>query len=519
MTKNLSSSKKILSSLFLLIVCFSAVSTQRAQACVAAWAPSGAGTDTCAPLILIEGITTNVNTSATAISTGADAATNLANTGINVAKLSWDTVGKDALEAIGFTVGKKIVDQLTQNTIGWIKGGFHGDASFAVDLNAIALETADSIAGGMVLSLRNISVCEFSATYKDDLVNSVDLSSKKRPYIYNQKATCPFKESYDFKASDFYGATSQTIVQGSGMVTKNLFDWDKFSLALNDGGNPYGLQLITAQEQADREAEAMATKDKKLSWSNGFTDILDTDDCNYPPGTFYTADDFSVGGTGSMTQADADRKNEEMMKDPARVKALQKAHCKTTTPGAIVSDQLTKTLGLNMDRLGLSDNLNKIFATLIDTLTQKTIRGVFGTKDQSVGKVKSSPVGTRPSVVVTVPVVTNVSQTSAKLTSTITYADPSVRVWFLYGLTEANVIQSIANSNLPTNISKAPTALLDTVLLPAPITSTRILLPFSTTITGLYPETTYYFAVIARVGSPVAGDALFTEVTSFQTDQ
>lgn len=504
MTKNLSSSKKVLPSLFLLIVCFSTVDAQRAQACVSATA-LGTGTDLCAPLILIEGITTNVNTSATAISTGADAATNIANTGINAFKLSWDTVGKDALEAIGFTVGKKIVDQLTQNTIGWIKGGFHGDASFAVDLNAIALETADSIAGGMVLSLRNISVCEFSLTYKDDLIDSIDLSAKKRPYIYNQKATCPFKESYGFKASEFYSGTSK-------------FGWDLMGAALNDGGNPYGLQLVTAQEQADREAKAIADKDKKLSWSNGFTDILDTDDCNYPPGTFYTADDFSVGGTGSMTQAEADRKNEEMMLDPARVKALQKAHCKTTTPGKIVSDQLTKTLGLNMDRLGLSDNLNKIFATLIDTLTQKTIRGVFGTKDLSVGNVKSTPVGARPSVVITVPVVTNVTQTGAKLTSTITYADPSVRAWFIYGITEANVLQSIANSKLSTNISRPPVALLDAVLLPAPITSTRILLPFSTTLTGLATSTTYYFAVIARVGSPVAGDVLDTPVTSFATD-
>lgn len=504
MTKNLSSLRKAPASLFLLVVCFSTVNIQQVQACVSATAV-GTGTDFCAPLILIESAKTSAETSATALSTAADATTNAANTGVNVAKLSWDTVGKDALEAIGFTVGKKIVDQLTQNTIGWIKGGFHGDASFAVDMNAIALDIADSIAGGMVLSLRNISVCEFSATYKDDLVNAVDLSVKKRPYIYNQKATCPFKENYGFKASEFYSGTSK-------------FGWDLMGAALNDGGNPYGLQLVTAQEQATREADAMATKDKKLSWSNGFTDIIDTASCNYPPDIFYYADDYSAGGTGSMTQAEANQKNAELMSDPARVKALQNAYCKTTTPGKIVSDQLTKTLGLNMDRLGLSDNLNKIFATLIDTLTQKTIRGVFGTEDRSVGKVKSSPVGARPSVVVTVPVVTNVSQTSAKLTSTITYAGPGVSVWFLYGKTEANVKLSIQNSNFPTNISKNPVAILDTVAVRAPVTTTRIVEPFSTTLTGLSPGTTYYFAVIARVGSPVAGDVLDTPVTSFQTD-
>lgn len=520
MTKNLFNYKNVLASLLLLIICFSAISIQRAQACLGLMIVNGtsAGVDTCATLDLAESVATNANTakistesSATAMSTAADATTNVANTGVNVAKLSWDTVGKDALEAIGFTVGRKIVDQLTQNTISWIKGGFHGNASFAVDMNTIALETADSIAGGMVLSLRNIAVCEFSASYKDDLVNAVDISVKKRPYIYNQKATCPFKESYEFKASDFYSGVSK-------------FGWDMMGSALNDGGNPYGLQLVTAREQATREAEAKKAKDKKLGWSNGFTDIIDTSSCNYPVGTFPQTNDPADGTFDDtlpvLTHEEAMNATAAMLSDPAIVKGLQDRYCKTTTPGKIVSEQLTQTLGLNMERLGMSDNLNKIFAVLIDTLTQKTIRSVFGTKNQTVGNAPSSPVGARPSIVVTTPVVTDVTNASAKLTSTITYAGPGVRVWFLYGKTKANVKASIENSKLTTNISKnAPTTILDTVAVLAPITPTLIIEPFSTTLTGLSSSTPYYIGVLAKIGgSPIAGDVLDTEVTSFQTD-
>ena len=64
------------------------------------------------------------------------------------------------------------------------------------------------------------------------------------------------------------------------------------------------------------------------------------------------------------------------------IKAWQKAHCKTTTPGKIVGDQLTKTLGLDMDRLGFADNMNKIVSAFLDVMTQKTLRAVFA-KDSS----------------------------------------------------------------------------------------------------------------------------------------
>lgn len=421
---------------------------------------------------------------------------NIASVGVSLTSLSWETVGKSLLEQVAFQASKAFLDKITENTISWIRGGFHGSPSFAVDTNQIFTEIADSIAGGMVLSLRNVSVCEFSANYKDDLINSVDLSVKKRPYLYNQQATCPFNETVNFKASDFYNNFSNG-------------GWGMMGAALNDGGNPYGLQLLTAKEQASREMKATAEKDKKLGWSNGFTDIIDTTDCNYPAELFAIPNDPADPSTGAfddtlplVTQAQADEQNQAIWSDPTIVKNIQAQFCKTATPGKIVSDQLTKTLEIDMDRIGLADNMNKILGAFFDTLTQETVRSVFGKDKSTLGGGRTPPAKSIPSIPVTVTTspATKITQTSATLNGFISYtgAEKKVRVWFILG-----------------EDSKKGD------LLPASVPTSLIGQAFSSNIIGLKPNTTYFVNVVATTGgtlpkNPPENEILGTQF-SFET--
>lgn len=281
-------------------------------------------------------------------------------------------ISKMALDALAYAAGQMVLNQLTENTISWIQGGFHGSPSFAVDTKQLEQDLIDAVAGELIGQIKDLSVCEFRFNYVDDLTDAVQLSTKKKKAKYIPK--CPFPDS--LTTLNFYASDAVTAV--------NSFGWTAFGAALQDSGNPYSVQVATAQELEDRKEESKKEQDKKLSWSNGYADLIDTTDCNYPEGIkdYVTTGAGGAGDTGSDAFYTDPTVAQPNTADPATVKALQKQYCKTTTPGNIVSDQLSETLGLDMDRLGFADNMNKIIAAVLNELTQQTVRGVFGSGNQ-----------------------------------------------------------------------------------------------------------------------------------------
>lgn len=498
-TARFSFSKKLFTFVFVVGFCFSSINAPKAQAVGA---------------IVNDPIQTVLN-GTTSFFSGTAAGAGVAGATAGIGNFTWSAVGKNLLDHVAYAAAQNLLNQLTQNTIKWIQGGFHGSPSFAVDTNQMFTEIADNIAGGLVLSLRNIAICNFTVNYKDDLANAVYLSTKKRPYTYNQKATCPWKEDINFKASDFYSGVSR-------------FTWDAFGSALEDGGNPYSVAVITAEELASREEAAKADKEKKLSWSNGFADIIDPDSCNYPPDIFYYAGDTNpdvapefyhdpTTGPSGLTQEEASAKNAELLSDPARIKALQSAYCKTTTPGKIVGDQLTKTLGLDMDRLGFADNMNKIVAAFLNTITQKTIRGVFGSGDSSYstgtiggGGFLNSIVstGVKEVIVTTTPAGAAVTKTTAVIKGSLSYAGSETQAQVRFYLSD-KIFNRGDEYDDKTMYAVTPSPNIATTNQPQ---------DFWATITSLKPNTTYYYN--ANVSGSFASsndDNRHGEVLSFTT--
>lgn len=365
-TKSYTFPTKILVLIFILDISFSSITAKWVQA--QNTDPANAIT---APLILAEETTTALSAPITANATAANAV-------ISSTKLTWDAVGKNTLDYIAYAAAQNLLTQLTNSTVKWIQGGFHGKPSFEVDIERTALEIADSIAGDLVLKLRGVATCKFTASYTDDLANTIYLAPKKRDYIFDNKAKCPFQEKYNFSATEFYAGA-------------NTLTWDAYGAMMEDSGNPYGVQAVYSKEFAKREAEAKAKNEKKLSWSNGYADIVDTKNCNYPPGTFATKENYvpatNLDGTPregdeARRQADADAENANIIASP-EFKQIQKNSCAVTTPGNILSDQLSKSLNVDMDRIGFADNMNKIISAFLDQVMQKTVRGVFGTGNRS----------------------------------------------------------------------------------------------------------------------------------------
>lgn len=331
------------------ILCFSSLGTQRAEAILPVWDATNFGAN----------IQTTINTTAIAVST-------TAGTVVNTAHASWATLGMNTLNSLAYTAGQIALNQLTDNTIAWIKGGFHGMPSFTVDTQAMGDELADAITLGLVSQIKGLATCEFTGTFVDDLTDSYQLSKKKKMPI-----TCPFPDS--LTDMTFYASDVETAV--------NSFSWELFSAGLDDAGNPFGVQIVTANELQANQEKAKANSDQKMSWSNGYADIVDTNNCPSMPDESV---DYIANGTPSSEVAQEWNGTEWVATgvtydppDQATVQALQKTYCKTTTPGNIVSDQLSSTLHLDMDRLGFADNLNKIISALLTVAVQSAIRSVF----------------------------------------------------------------------------------------------------------------------------------------------
>lgn len=263
-------------------------------------------------------------------------------------------------DCIVYNAGQKMLEQLTNNTVAWVQGGFHGTPSFSVNTHEVFLDLADMVAGDLARELRGIATCDFRVNYKNDLANSVELSSK-RQYKFNSSVECPFPETFQLNSSDFYNGI-------------NKWSWEGLEYAMQENGNPFGVALLTGNELALRSSEKEEVRKQELSWANGFTNIVDTENCNYPS---TTRGRYDLNEDGNITKDEWDELVAGEMMTNADVREYQKIYCKTTTPGKLLGDKLSESTGVDMQRLGLIDSINKIIGAVISQVTKQASIGIF----------------------------------------------------------------------------------------------------------------------------------------------
>ena len=264
-------------------------------------------------------------------------------------------------DCIVYNAGQQMLQQLTDNTVKWIQGGFHGSPSFTVNTHEVFLDLADMVAGDLARELRGIAMCDFGVNFKNDLANTVELSAKKT-YKFAGETKCPFPETFNLNSSDFYKGV-------------NKFSWGAMEYAMKDNGNLFGIALLTGEELERRSSEKKEVRKQELSWSNGFTNIVDTDNCTYRPALIRSI--VEDEGATTITKDDWNKAIEDETVTSAEAREYQKEYCKTTTPGKMVGDQLSQATGVDMQRLGMVDNINKIIGAFISQVTKQAALGIF----------------------------------------------------------------------------------------------------------------------------------------------
>ena len=234
-------------------------------------------------------------------------------------------VFKMGADTIMYAIGQQLLTSLTDSTVNWIKGGFNGSPAFAVDPTKLFLDTANMVSGGLANQIRGIETCNFDFNFNNDLANRVSLSTRSGATAkFQDQISCPFPSNIN--ASDF----SKDFSKGG---------WTAFEASLSDSGNSFGTTWLTAQELSAPQSEAQNIKEQQLSWASGF---LSMETC---------------GSTDPYTGVATD--------------------CRTTTPGKIISDTLSKSIGTDMDRFGFADNMNKIISAFVASLTSSVTSGIF----------------------------------------------------------------------------------------------------------------------------------------------
>lgn len=253
--------------------------------------------------------------------------------------------GRISMDSAAYALGQMLLNQVTDNVVGWVKGGFNGSPSFAVDPTKLFLDASKMVASGLTQDILSLSVCDFDSLSRLNLAQSVTLAPIRNKARFADEIRCPFGGN---DAQLFYNDFSKG-------------GWRAFESSLSDRGNPFGTSLIVGQELSARQEVMKNTKEQELSWGGGFLSMADTSKCAYPEGMDPDFNDF----TG-------------LDRTPAEKSTLQNTYCQKTTPGKIVGEKLHDALNIDMDRLGFVDNINKILGAVINQLSGQAMQGIFG---------------------------------------------------------------------------------------------------------------------------------------------
>lgn len=266
----------------------------------------------------------------TVVEVGPNVAQNTVNAGANISQsISQASLlfKEMALDGIFHGLAKMVLNSMTQSLLNWINSGFQGSPAFVTNLGEMLRERADQIAGDFI--------------YNDPALNFLC-----SPFQLDVKVA--LAQSYQEQNHGGFASQSQCTLSDvsdnvEGFLNGSFGDggWPAwFETTQNPMNTPNGAYFAGQAEMQARIANDRGQTIQELDWGKGFM-------------SFKACDSSSSASGGSQ-------------------------NCTITTPGAVIADQVNKSLGAGQDALISADEVNEIIAALFAQLAKQAITGLNG---------------------------------------------------------------------------------------------------------------------------------------------
>ncbi len=246
-----------------------------------------------------------------------------------------------ALDAVAYQVSAIALKKLTAKTVNWINNGFKGNPGYIQNPKQFFLEIGDQTVSHFLSQPGVNQICSpFNAQIRLALVkNYLDEGDSSR-----------YSCTLDILRNN-YQAFLNDFSQGG------LDAW--FELTQNSQNNPYGAYLETQNSLNIQITANQQQQQKELDLSGGFLNLK-----RCPRGGSYT---------------------------DTRGEVLCSVEEETVTPGVLINDQLSKSLGSSWERLNAADEFNEVITALLTQLIEQLAgkaSGLFGASERnSTGSV------------------------------------------------------------------------------------------------------------------------------------
>jgi len=287
---------------------------------------------------------------------------------------------KECMDAIGWALAKTLLAKLTDSIINWINNGFDGNPFYIGDPGSffkniikdelkIALDDLKRIGNYYFDIMRQEAILKARTTLRDKLDSNLDADIVRGLCGYAEYEAEEFCSQQLSPESRYELSRSFT----EGYIPFQWSTWD--SLTQNCGNNYFCSGTAALNYQLDLRQERIQNENNTLNRSGGFLnqevckdpgferDLADwqAEIDSYSAPT--TGDDF-VGPPEPGTEIDPSTLPE---KPVCREKIIR-------TPGRMIADKLTHSLGTNDRQLELADELNESIAAIFDALIGKLIK-------------------------------------------------------------------------------------------------------------------------------------------------
>lgn len=292
---------------------------------------------------------------------------NVINVGFSMLSAGFDAVSSAAQTSLAFKeyvldpltvlLREVLIQSITASIVNWINSGFEGEPAFITDLQGFMLDVGDQVVGRYIQGSELAGLCS--------------------PFQLNVRIAL----ALDYYSSDNVSCTLTGVL---GNIDNAFGDfssgnaWDSwYQLSINPNNNAYGSFLSSRQALQQDISNAQSLESQKLNWGNGFKSFEVCDKNTKSAKPWVNPDGPQKPKAKPWINPDGPQNPSGGGRNVANISA-EKSGCKISTPGVIINEQLSKTLGSGFKQLELADEINEIIGALLGQLVKQVLGGSNG---------------------------------------------------------------------------------------------------------------------------------------------